>query len=77
MYISVQLWYIIRVYDPSLSRPFVFSFFFLFFVLTRNNKFVQRVTVVRQTNFEADFVCCVSCYNRATYACKYVIILVS
>lgn len=56
--------------------PLCFFFFFLFFVLTRNNKFVQRVTVVRQTNFEADFVCCVSCYNRATYACKYVIILV-
>lgn len=31
--------YIIRVYDPSLSRPFLF-FFSPLFVLTRNNKFV-------------------------------------
>lgn len=60
-----------------LAFLFFFFSFFPFFVLTRNNKFVQRVTVVRQTNFEADFVCCVLCYNRATYACKYVIILVS
>lgn len=39
VYIYIYI-YIIRVYDPSLSRPFLFFFFSPLFVLTRNNKFV-------------------------------------
>lgn len=57
--------------------PLSFFFFLRSLCLLEIISSWQRVTVVRQTNFEADFVCCVLCYNRATYACKYVIILVS
>ena len=83
-YISVQLWYIyiyIYIYYSCVwsfsFSPLSFFFFLRSLCLLEIISSWQRVTVVRQTNFEADFVCCVLCYNRATYACKYVIILVS
>ena len=45
----------------------------LLFLFVLTYKFVQRVTVVKQTIFEADFVCCVLCQNRAACVCKYVV----
>ena len=47
----------------------------LLFLFVLTYKFVQRVTVVKETNFEADFVCCVLCQNRAACVCKYVVLM--